>query len=127
MANRNTSIAVITGCIIALASTIGTPANAACVNSGWQKTSGNSLADTIRGRQCGANMSVRLTGIVDTGWIAMHNSGPGSLSATFVDNNVSTAITMLVNGKNMNVFFTHTANNGAVTSTQGHYVLVHMQ
>lgn len=101
-------------------------ANAACVNSERTKTSGNSFASTIMGRQCGANMSVRFQGAVNTGWLAMHGV-PGNLSATYVDNNVTTNIKMQTNGNTMHVNFIHTDNNGATSLTQGNYILKFMQ
>lgn len=109
--------------VIVISAGMSSPANAACVNSHWAKVSGNGLANNIRGRQCGANMSVRLLGIVDTGWIAMSGFG-NSFSATFVGSNVSTKINMNTNGGQMHVSFQHTDNNGAVSFTQANYKLL---
>ncbi len=50
-----------------VAAALATPANAACTNSHWTKTSGDGLVDTIKGPLCGNNMSIRLIGVVDTG------------------------------------------------------------
>lgn len=105
---------------------LASPANANCVTSQWSLTSGNSLASTIYGRQCGANMSVRFTGAVNTGWIAMFGGG-NQFSANYVDNNVTTQITMQTNGPTMHVNFQHVANDGAASLTQGNYQLVSMQ
>lgn len=102
------------------------PANAACINSEWAKTSGNSLASKIFGRSCNGNMSVRFTGVVNTGWIAMQG-GANQFSATFVDANVTTKITMNTNGGTMHANFMHIDNGGATSLTQGNYQLLNMQ
>lgn len=101
------------------------PANAACVNSVWQKTSGNSLASTINGRQCGQNMAVKLNGATgNTGWLNMTRVGPTSLRATYVDNTNTTKINMETSGTKMFVQFQHQGNNGTGALTNGSYNLV---
>ncbi len=120
-----TALATLT--TVAALSAVAAPANAACVNSVWSKTSGNSLASTINGRQCGQNMSVRMSGVVNTGWLSMYKTGPNSLRATFVDNNVTTKINMQTSGTTMFVQFQHQGNNGAGSVTTGNYKLMSYQ
>ncbi|WDR05654.1 hypothetical protein PSQ90_15535 [Devosia rhodophyticola] len=68
-------------------------------------------------------MAVRLNGIVDTGWLAMHNIGVGRFDAEYVDNDVTTKIDMQTKLNVMTVKFTHEANNGSVGHTQSNYKL----
>ena len=114
------------GAIAISAMSVTSVANANCLNSKWSKVSGNSYAQTIYGRQCGANKSVKFAGVVNTGWIAMFG-GANQFSATFVDNNITTNITMQTNGNTMHVNFVHVDNNGATSLTQGNYQLIGLQ
>ena len=99
-----------------------TPAHA-CTTSTWSKLSGNSLASTIRGRDCSGTMSVRLIGIIgDTGWLPMYKNGSSNFTAQYGDGTVLTDIKMVTNGATMNVNFVHKAATGQ-TYTQGAYHL----
>lgn len=101
-----------------------TPANAGCTNSVWSKTAGTSLAHTIRGRDCNGNLSVRFQGGAgDTGWISMTRVNGGALVANYVDDNVTTKITLFTQGAAMSAHFVHGGNNGALANTQGNYAL----
>ncbi len=102
------------GAVVVSAMGLVAPANAACIKSQWAKVSGNSYASKIYGRLCGSNMSVRFTGAVNTGWIAMHG-GSNQFNATFVDANVTTKISMQTNGNTMHANFIHTDNGGATS------------
>ena len=123
----STSLKVLIASTVMFATALTTPASAACTNSQWTKISGDGLANTIKGRLCGQNMSVRLIGIVDTGWLAMKNSSIGRFAATFVDANVTTKIDMQTKLNTMTVKFTHEANDGAVSSSQSDYKLDFMK
>ena len=120
---KNLQFATLFAAAAIVATAMATPAYAACTNSQWTKISGDGLANTIKGRLCGNNMSVKLTGIVDTGWIAMNNTGIGRFGATYVDDNVTTKIDMQTKLTAMTVKFTHEANDGAVSTTQSDYKL----
>lgn len=62
-------------------------------------------------------MAVILSGpIGDTGWLAMHKSGPNHLQATFVDNNITTEVWMILKGQQMKVKFKYIANGGAANN-----------
>jgi len=122
MKSSNTILAILAAGIVA-SGAFFTPAQAACKNSVWIKSMGNGLANTIKGRDCNGNLSVRMLGIVDTGWITMQVTGLNTLGATYVDNNVTTKIKMLTSGNAMNVIFEHIDNNGAVSFTQANYSL----
>ena len=102
---------------------ISTPASA-CATSTWTKTSGNSYADTIKGRDCGGNMSVRMTGgFGDTGWIPMYKNGSTNFKAQYGDGQVLTDISMKTNGGTMSAYFVHKASGGQHSTTKGKYVL----
>lgn len=119
------TLAAVTGSFIAFAA-LTTPASA-CVVSNWTKTGGNSLASTIKGRDCGGNYSVRLIGIVgDTGWLPMYKNGMSNFTAQYGDGKVLTDISMQTNGGSMSVNFVHKAATGQ-TYTQGNYHLASMQ
>ncbi|MGB7286589.1 MAG: hypothetical protein WBC71_06640 [Salaquimonas sp.] len=126
MKDSKLTIAALAGSLIALA-TMATPASA-CTNSLWKKIEGTSLASEIHGRDCNGNMSVRFTGAVNTGWLAMVKGGGGyTLNSTFVDNNVTTHITLQPIGTIMTANFDHLDNNGGRSMTQGKYKLHSMQ
>lgn len=102
---------------------ISSSANA-CATTTWKKTSGNSLASTIRGRDCGGNMSVRMTGIFgDTGWLPLYKNGATNYKAQYGDGQVLTDISMKTSGSAMSAYFVHKAAGGATSNTQGQYVL----
>lgn len=101
---------------------LAAPASA-CINSTWKKVSGNSFADTIKGRDCGGSMSVRMTGgFGDTGWIPMYKNGATNFMAQYGDGQVLTDIHMKLNGATMTGSFHHKAANGTST-THGTYHL----
>ncbi len=120
MKTANLSIAACAAAISVLALT----ANAsACVNSTWTKVSGSSFADTIKGRDCGGNMSVRMSGgFGDTGWIPMYKNGSSNFKAQYGDGKVLTDIHLKVNGNTMTGSFQHKAANGT-SFTKGSYLL----
>lgn len=120
---KNLKFATLFAVAAIAAAALTTQADAACTNSQWTKTSGDGLASTIKGRLCGNNMSVRLIGLVDTGWISMNNTGVGRFGATYVDDNVTTKIDMQTKLTVMTVKFTHEANDGAISTTQSDYTL----
>lgn len=121
-----TSLAAIS--VVVAMSALAAPAQAACQNSVWSKIGGTSFASTIKGRQCGSNMAVRMSGSFgNTGWLSMQNGGSNKLRATFVDNNITTKIKMTLLGQQMVVHFEHIANDGAVSFTSGDYNLVSYQ
>lgn len=95
----------------------------ACQLSTWTKTSGNSFAATIRGRDCNGNMSVRMTGgFGDTGWLPMYKNGNSNFRAQYGDGQVLTDINMQVTGGTMNAYFIHKSATG-ISNTQGSYHL----
>lgn len=96
----------------------------ACITSTWTKTSGNSFAQVITGRDCGGNLSVRMTGgFGDTGWFPMYKNGTSNFKAQWGDGQVLTDIDMKVNGNTMSANFVHRASGGQVTNSQGSYLL----
>ncbi len=113
--------------ITALAGAIGlalmaAPASA-CITSNWTKISGNSFADTIKGRDCGGTMSVRLSGgFGDTGWIPVYKNGTSDFRAQYGDGRVLTDIHLKVNGATMTGSFHHRAATGT-SFTKGKYHL----
>lgn len=95
----------------------------ACTISNWTKISGNSFADTIKGRDCGGTMSVRMTGgFGDTGWIPMYKNGTSDFKAQYGDGQVLTDIHLKVNGVKMTGSFHHKAATGT-SFTKGKYHL----
>ncbi len=95
----------------------------ACVISKWKKVSGDSLANKIKGRDCGGTMSVRMTGgFGDTGWIPMYKNGSSDFKAQYGDGKVLTDINLKVNGTTMTGSFHHKAANGN-SFTKGTYHL----
>ncbi len=121
-----TSLAAIS--VVVAMSALAAPAQAACQNSVWSKIGGTSLPTTIKGRKCGSSMAVRMSGAIgDTGWIAMYNGQSNRLYATFVDNNITTKIEIILLGQQMVARFKHIANNGAVSLNSGDYNLVSYQ
>ena len=120
------STAVVSG-IIAF-SALTTTASAACKNSVWSKTSGTSFASTIKGRDCGGNLSARFIGPAgNTGWVSMKSAGANKFRATFVDANITTKIRMKTFGSSMNVLFKHYENSGNTSTTKGTYNLISYQ
>ena len=95
----------------------------ACQTSTWTKTNGNSFAAIIKGRDCGGNMTVRMTGgFGDTGWMPMFKNGASHFRAQYGDGQVLTDINMMINGANMNANFHHKSATGT-SNTQGSYHL----
>lgn len=119
--NTRTAIFGVIGALMALSSTSG--AASACATTTWTKTSGTSLAATIRGRDCGGTYSVRFINPGgDTGWVPMFKNGSSDYRAQWGDGQVLTDINMKVNGANMSAKFFHKSANGTST-TQGTYQL----
>lgn len=120
MKPKNTfKMALLSGLAIAA---LALPASA-CTNSIWKKIAGNSLADTIEGRDCSGTMSVRMTGVFgDTGWIPMYKNGTADFFAQYGDGQVLTDIHMKVDGVSMTGIFQHRDATGSQT-TEGTYVL----
>lgn len=101
-----------------------TPASA-CTTTTWKKISGNSFADTVRGKDCGGTMTARFTGgFGDTGWIPLFKNGSSNYVAQWGDGQVLTDIRMKTNGDKMTGNFTHRAANNSVSYTKGTYQLV---
>jgi len=95
----------------------------ACVISKWKKVSGDSLAKTIKGRDCAGTMSVRMTGgFGDTGWLPMYKNGSSDFKAQYGDGKVLTDIHLKVNGASMTGAFNHKAASGT-SFTKGTYKL----
>lgn len=120
MKTSNIAIAAFAAAVSVLALTSNA---SACTTSTWTKTSGNSFADTIKGRDCGGNMSVRMSGgFGDTGWIPMYKNGSSDFKAQYGDGQVLTDIHMKVNGNAMTGSFHHKAATGT-SFTKGSYLL----
>ena len=104
------------------------PASAACKLSVWSKTSGDSFADSIEGRDCNGKLSVRFSGTVgSTNWLAMHRTGLNKLRTTFVDAHITTKVRMKTNVSKMSVAFKHKESSGTKSKTYGTYELISMQ
>jgi hypothetical protein len=117
------TIAAVVGTIIAFAST-ATPANANCTKSTWIKTSGDSLAYKIKGRDCGGVYSVKFSGPAgETGWLDMSDKVEGAHRAFYDDGNVATEAVMDNQGMFMETVFLHMDLNGAFSMTKGTYFL----
>ncbi|MCP4406570.1 MAG: hypothetical protein GY807_02185 [Gammaproteobacteria bacterium] len=110
--------------VLAGAMTIATTPVRACDTSTWTKTSGNSFADKIKGRDCAGTMSVRMMGgFGDTGWMPMYKNGTSNFKAQYGDGKVLTDINMKTNGATMSAIFVHRADGGQISTTQGTYLL----
>lgn len=115
------------GSVVVIA-TLSSTAHAGCINSVWQKVSGNAVFETIRGRDCNGNLSVRFqTGVGDTGWVEMRRGNVNFLHATLVDNIFTTKVTMKPVGTVMWAFFKEEETSGSINNSQAQYTLENLQ
>lgn len=123
MKMSKTTVAAMIGTFIAVAA-IATPASADCIKSTWKKTSGDSLADTIKARDCNGVLSVKFSGAFgQTGWLDMSDKSEGAHRVLYDDGLVTTEAVMDNNGLFMTAQFHHEDTNGAYSMTTGTYVL----